>query len=50
MGPQASTLIQPLIQAMCLGNTVDQIASDVLYIHPALSEVVEQALLELPRR
>jgi mycothione reductase len=48
MGPQASTLIQPLIQAMCLGNTVEQIASHVLYIHPALSEVVEQALLALP--
>jgi len=47
LGPQASTLIQPLIQAMCLGNTVDEVASDVLYIHPALSEVVEQALLEL---
>jgi mycothione reductase len=47
LGPQASTLIQPLIQAMCLGNTVDQIASGVLYIHPALTEVVEQALLEL---
>jgi mycothione reductase len=49
IGPQASTLIQPLIQAICLGNTVDQIASGVLYIHPALTEVVEQALLELPR-
>ena len=48
MGPQASTLIQPLIQAMCLGNTVDQVGSEVLYIHPALSEVVEQALLGLP--
>ncbi len=47
MGPQASTLIQPLIQAMCLGNTTDQIARGVLYIHPALTEVVEQALLEL---
>jgi mycothione reductase len=47
IGPQASTLIQPLIQAMCLGNTADQVASGVLYIHPALSEVVEQALLEL---
>ena len=45
VGPQASTLIQPLIQAMCLGNTVDQVASGVLYIHPALSEVIEQALL-----
>jgi len=49
MGPQASTLIQPLIQAMCLGNTVEQVASHVLYIHPALTEVVEQALLEVSR-
>jgi mycothione reductase len=47
IGPQASTLIQPLIQAMCLGNTADQIAAGVLYIHPALTEAVEQALLEL---
>ena len=47
IGPQASTLIQPLIQAMCLGNSVDEVASGVLYIHPALTEAVEQALLEL---
>jgi mycothione reductase len=47
IGPQAATLIQPLLQAMTLGQTVDQIARDVLYIHPALTEVVEQALLEL---
>jgi mycothione reductase len=47
IGPQASTLIQPLIQAMCLGSTADQVASGVLYIHPALTEVIEQALLEL---
>jgi mycothione reductase len=47
IGPQAATLIQPLIQAMCLANTVGQLATDVLYIHPALTEVVEQALLEL---
>ena len=46
-GPQASTLIQPLIQAICLDNTADQVASGVLYIHPALTEVVEQVLLEL---
>jgi mycothione reductase len=45
IGPQAATVIQPLIQAMCLGNTADQVASDVLYIHPALTEAVEQALL-----
>jgi mycothione reductase len=47
LGPQAATLIQPLIQAMCLGNTVDQLAHDVLYIHPALTEVIENTLLEL---
>lgn len=47
VGPQASTLIQPLLQAMCLGNTVDELATGVLYIHPALSEVVEQALLAI---
>jgi mycothione reductase len=47
MGPQAATLIQPLIQAMCFGNTADEVASEVLYIHPALSEAVEQALLGL---
>ena len=47
LGPQASTLIQPLVQAMYLGNTADQVASGVLYIHPALTEVVEQALLGL---
>jgi mycothione reductase len=47
IGPQAATLIQPLIQAMCLGNTVDQVAAGVLYIHPALTEAVEQALLGL---
>jgi mycothione reductase len=47
IGPQAANLIQPLIQAMCLGNTVDEVAKAVLYIHPALTEVVEQALLAL---
>jgi mycothione reductase len=47
IGPQASVLIQPLLQAMCLRNTVDQVAAGVLYIHPALTEVVEQALLDL---
>ncbi|MGW2964542.1 mycothione reductase [Streptomyces sp. NPDC001220] len=47
IGPQAATLIQPLIQAMSLGLTVDRIGRDVLYIHPALTEAVEQALLDL---
>lgn len=47
IGPQAATLIQPLVQAMALGQTMDRIAEDVIYIHPALTEVVEQALLAL---
>ncbi len=47
IGPQASTLIQQLIQGMTFGQTVDEMARGQLYIHPALTEVVEQALLEL---
>ncbi|MBA3743220.1 mycothione reductase [Sporichthya sp.] len=47
IGPQAALLLQPLLQAMMLGQTVDQLARDVLYIHPALTEVLEQALLEV---
>ena len=46
IGPQAASLVQPLIQAMCLGNTADQLAEEVLYIHPALTEVIENALLD----
>jgi len=47
MGPQASSLIQQLIHGMQFGQTVDEMAQGQLYIHPALSEVVENALLEL---
>ena len=46
IGPQASTLIQPLIQGMEFGQTVDELASRQFYIHPALTEVIENALLE----
>ena len=48
MGPDASLVVQPLIQAMALGTTVDRVAREVVYIHPALSEVVENVLLDLP--
>jgi mycothione reductase len=41
IGPQAAILLQPLLQAMMLGQTVDQVAREVLYVHPALTEVVE---------
>jgi mycothione reductase len=47
LGPQASTLIQQLIQGMVFGLTVDQMATGQYYIHPALPEVIEQALLEM---
>lgn len=47
VGPQAATLIQPLVQAIFLGNTVDQLAQHVLYIHPAPPEIVAHALLKL---
>ena len=47
MGAQASNLIQPLIQAMSFGQTVREVAREQYWIHPALSEVVENALLGL---
>ncbi len=47
IGPQAPTLIQQLIQGFQFGLTVEEMARGQLYIHPALTEVVEQALLEL---
>ncbi|MBV8788918.1 MAG: mycothione reductase [Mycobacterium sp.] len=47
MGHQASSIIQPLIQAMSFGQTVQEIARGQYWIHPALPEVIENALLDL---
>ena len=47
LGPQASTLVQQLIQGMAFRHTVDEMARGQYYIHPALPEVIEQALLGL---
>ena len=47
IGPQASLLIQPLILGMEMDLTIDQMAKGQIYIHPALTEVVENALLNL---
>ena len=47
MGPQAATVIQPLIQAMSFGLGARQMATDQYWIHPGLPEVVENALLGL---
>ena len=46
LGPQAATLIQPIIQAMEFDQRADDVARKVFYIHPALTEVVENAILE----
>src|SRR6201988_4898155 len=47
MGPQASSIIQPLIQAMSFGLTAAEMARGQYWIHPALPEAVENALLGL---
>jgi mycothione reductase len=47
MGHQASSIIQPLIQAMSFGLTAREMARGQYWIHPGLPEVVENALLGL---
>lgn len=47
MGYQASSLIQPLIQAINFGLTCHEVAKGQYWIHPALPELVENALLAL---
>jgi mycothione reductase len=47
MGAQAPTVIQPLIQAMSFGLGAREMATGQYWIHPALPEVVENALLGL---
>ena len=47
MGHQASSIIQPLIQAMSFGLTAPEMARGQYWIHPALPEAVENALLDL---
>ena len=47
VGYHAATLVQLLVQGMHLGNTVDELATGQIWIHPTLAEVVEQALLKL---
>ncbi|HEX2133356.1 MAG TPA: mycothione reductase [Actinophytocola sp.] len=48
IGPQASTLIQPLIQAMSFGLDARSMAHGQYWIHPAMPELIENALLNLP--
>lgn len=47
IGPEAATVIQPLIHAMSFGQTAHEVARGQYWIHPALTELVENALLGL---
>ncbi|WP_026550848.1 mycothione reductase [Arthrobacter sp. Br18] len=47
LGHEASMIIQPLIQAMSFGLSAHDMAKGQYWIHPALTEVVENALLSL---
>lgn len=47
LGAQASSLIQIFVVAMNFDITADELAAKPYWIHPALTEVVENALLEL---
>ncbi|MCX0277467.1 mycothione reductase [Nocardia zapadnayensis] len=47
MGDEASMIVQPLIQAMAFGLPADRMAREQYWIHPALTEAVENALLGL---
>lgn len=46
IGPQAATLVQQLAQAMTFDLTVEQLARTQIWCHPALPEVLENALLD----
>ncbi|MGZ8179944.1 mycothione reductase [Williamsia sp. SKLECPSW1] len=47
LGPQAPTVIQPVIQAMSFGLDANTMARGQYWIHPAMPEVLENALLGL---
>ncbi|WP_349827728.1 mycothione reductase [Brevibacterium litoralis] len=47
LGDEASMIIQPLIQAIAFDQPADTLARGQYWIHPALPEVVENALLGL---
>ena len=47
IGPEATTLIQVLVQAMSTGQTARDIARSQYWIHPAMPELIENALLQV---
>jgi mycothione reductase len=46
IGPQAATLVQQLAQAMTFEIPADRLAHEQIWCHPALPEVLENALLD----
>jgi mycothione reductase len=50
IGPQASLLLQPLVQALSLGGSPYELAREQYWLHPSMAEVVENALLQLVRQ
>lgn len=50
IGPQSSTMIHQLIQGMKFNQSVWELAKGFLYVHPALSEVVENALIKVAEK
>lgn len=47
IGAEATTLIQLVIQAMSTGQTARDIAATQYWIHPAMPELIENALLQV---
>ena len=47
IGPQASVLLQSLVQGMSLGASPYEMSRGQYWIHPSLAEVVENALLKM---
>lgn len=46
IGPQAATLVQQIAQAMTFGITAPELAREQIWCHPALPELLENALLD----
>ena len=47
IGPHAATVVQPVIQAMSFGLDAYTMARNQYWIHPAMPELIENALLKL---
>ncbi len=47
IGPQASSLVQQLVTVMAFDLDVRDVATKQYWIHPALPELIENALLGL---